>query len=395
MGMRLAFWLSGLTVVYVYAGYPVLLAIWARLRPRPALRRLDAGAELPTVSIVIAARNEAVRLRPRIANLLALDYPADRRQIIVVSDGSTDDTMAVLAEFGPVVEAIAAPARGKAASLNAGIARATGEILIFADARQMFAPDAVRELVAPFADPRIGGVTGELLLDCEASEVAGHRVAAQRRGAADRRSREARGPGRRLAADRRGRLASTIADGVGLYWRYEKQLRRYESVVGSTLGATGAIYALRRALYRPLPADTILDDVLTPMRAVLAGYRVVFSEQAFAFDRASSDADAEQRRKVRTLAGNFQILGQEPRLLVPFVNPVWLQYVSHKIGRLVVPYALLALFTASLALANRSAIYALALIVQSTLYLLGGYGAWLERQGPPAATGAAPAPEGI
>ena len=381
MSMRLVFWLSALTVVYVYAGYPVLLACWARLRPRPAPRTANAADDLPTVSIVIAARNEEARMAVRIENLLALDYPADRRQIIVVSDGSTDDTLRVLATFGTAVEAVSAPAGGKAAALNVGVARATGTILVFADARQMFAPDAVRELVAPFADPAVGGVTGELLLDCEASDVAGRRAGTERRRLwMDRRTREDRGAGRRLDVDRRGRIASTIADGVGLYWRYEKQLRRWESCVGSTLGATGAIYALRRELYRPLPTRTILDDVLTPMRAVLAGRRVVFSERAFAFDRAAVDTDAEQRRKVRTLAGNVQILGQEPRLLLPILNPVWLQYVSHKLGRLIVPYALLALFTASVALADRAAVYALVLFAECALYLLAGYGAWLEHR---------------
>ena len=381
MGMRSVFWLSALLVAYVYAGYPLLLACWARLRPLPAPRPAAPADDLPTVSIVIAARNEAARLPARIENLLALDYPADRRQIIVVSDGSTDDTLGVLAAFAPVVEAIAALPRGKAASLNAGVARATGAILIFADARQMFAPDAVRELVAPLTDPAVGGVTGELLLDCEASDVAGRRAGSERRRLRlDRRTREDRGAGRRRDADRRGRLVSTIADGVGLYWTYEKQLRRWESCVGSTIGATGAIYALRRTLYRPLPEHAILDDVLTPMRAVLAGYRVVFSERAFAFDRAAADADAEQRRKVRTLAGNVQILRQEPRLLVPGLNPVWLQYVSHKLGRLVVPYALLALFAASVALSERGAVYALALSAQCALYILAGYGAWLEHR---------------
>ena len=379
--MRSVFWFSALIIAYVYAGYPVVLACWARWRPLRAPQPAAPTDDLPTVSIVIAARNEAARLPARIENLLALDYPADRRQIIVVSDGSSDDTLGVLARFGPEVETVAAPPRGKAASLNAGVARATGTILVFADARQLFAPDAVRELVAPFADPAIGGVTGELLLDCEASDVAGRRTGTERRQPRmDRRTREDRGPGRRLDADRRGRIVSTIADGVGLYWRYEKQLRRWESCVGSTLGATGAIYALRRTLYTPLPDHAILDDVLTPMRAVLAGYRVVFSERAFAFDRAAVDVDAEQRRKVRTLAGNVQILGQEPRLLIPVVNPVWLQYMSHKLGRLIVPYALLSLFATSVALSEQAAIYTLALIGQCALYLLGGYGAWLEHR---------------
>jgi cellulose synthase/poly-beta-1,6-N-acetylglucosamine synthase-like glycosyltransferase len=393
--MRLLFWTSALTIAYVYAGYPALLTVWARLRRSARMTRghraVDGQTMLPSVSIVIAARNEAARLPARIDNLLALDYPADRRQIVVVSDGSTDDTLAVLARYRGAVDAVDAPSYGKAAALNAGVARATGEILVFADARQMFAPDAVRALVAPFADPAIGGVAGELLLDCEAAEVAGRRAGTERRRAPGDRRTGDRGPGRRTTnRDRRGRVASTIADGVGLYWRYEKQLRRLESAVGSTLGASGAIYALRRALYRPLPPGTILDDVLTPMRAVLDGYRVVFSEHAYAFDRAAADADAEQRRKVRTLAGNVQILGIEPRLLVPVVNPVWLQYVSHKLGRLVVPYALLALFAASVALSRTHIVYALALAGQCAVYLLAGYGAWLEFQALPAAPAGQP-----
>ena len=199
------------------------------------------------------------------------------------------------------------PAGGKPLALNAGVEAATGDILVFADARQQFCPDALVELAANFDDRRVGGVTGELMLDCEGTES----------------------------------IESTIGDGIGLYWKYEKWLRRKESAVWSTLGATGAIYALRRRLWTPLPADALLDDVLAPMRAVMAGYRVVFEERARAFDRTSPDAAAEARRKTRTLAGNYQILAQEPRLLVPILNPVWLQYVSHKIGRLLVPWCLL------------------------------------------------------
>jgi cellulose synthase/poly-beta-1,6-N-acetylglucosamine synthase-like glycosyltransferase len=389
--MRLLFWISALGVGYVYVGYPALLVIWATMRPRPIRPPGEpaAGGDevLPRLSIVIAARNEAPRLRARIENLLALDYPSGRREILVVSDGSTDNTLALLSQYGGVLTPVAAPAGGKAAALNLGVAHATGEILIFADARQMFAPNALRALVAPFADREVGGVTGELLLDCEPSGVAGRRSSAERRCASverprddrdDRHDRHDGGLERRGRVDRRGRQASTIADGVGLYWRYEKQLRRLESLVGSTLGATGAIYALRRPLYRPLPDNTILDDVLVPMRAVLAGHRVVFTEQAVAFDRAAADARAERRRKVRTLAGNFQILWQEPRLLLPIVNPVWLQYASHKLGRLLVPYALVGLFIANIALAAEHSFYALTLAAQCALYILAGYGAWLD-----------------
>jgi cellulose synthase/poly-beta-1,6-N-acetylglucosamine synthase-like glycosyltransferase len=376
--MALVFWASAALVVYVYAGYPAILWLWTRLR-RPPAQPASADAA-PRISIVVAARNEGPRLAARVQNLLGLDYPVDRRQVIVVSDGSSDDTLDVLSRFGDAIEVVALPRpSGKAAALNAGVARARGELLVFADSRQAFAPDALRRLAAPFADPRVGGVSGELLLDCESALFSNRRAAAdRRRGHAGQLRASAL---ERRASERRRSVASTIADGVGMYWRYEKELRRMESAVGSTLGATGAIYAIRRALWQPLPPAAILDDVLTPMRVVLAGYRVVFDERARAFDRAAVDADAELRRKVRTLAGNYQILGLEPRLLSPRRNPVWFQYLSHKVGRLVVPYALLALFCANLALAGAGLFYQLLLAGQVGFVLLAGYGALLEVAG--------------
>ena len=372
------FWASVAVIAYVYVGYPVLLSVWVRARnaQRSSQRKRETSAGQPCISIIIAARNEASRLGARIENLLSLDYPHEKRQIIVVSDGSTDDTMTRLGRYASDVLAIEVQGRGKAMALNAGVERASGEIIVFADARQAFAPDALRELSAPFADPRVGAVTGELLLDAESP---------CRRAGSDRRASHSASSTwsveRRGGVDRRRTLRSTIADGVGLYWKYEKRLRHRESAIDSTLGATGAIYAMRRVLFTPLPADTILDDVLTPMRVVLKGYRVVFNERAKAFDRAAADADAEARRKVRTLAGNYQILALEPRLLLPWANRVWVQYVSHKIGRLVVPYALLALFAASLALAGTSLVYAVALVGQVLFYVLAGCGALLELNG--------------
>jgi poly-beta-1,6-N-acetyl-D-glucosamine synthase len=347
--MQVVFWLSAAFILYVYVGYPLLLVVWSKLSRRPGRPPVAPLQQLPSISIVIAVRNEARRLAARIENLLSLDYPAER-QIIVVSDGSTDDTRAALAGAPPIVELICEPARGKAAALNVGVAHARHDIVVFADARQTFAPDALRALVAPFADGHVGGVTGELLLDSEAPTCA-------------------------QAVD----AASPMGEGVGLYWRYEKVLRRLESTIASTVGATGAIYALRRSAWQPLPEGTILDDVLAPMRAVLAGWSIAFDDRAKAFDHGSWDSATEARRKVRTLAGNVQILWLEPRLLLPFVNPVWLQYVSHKVGRLVVPYALVTLLVSNLALAREQLIYALALAAQCAFYLLAAYGAWLAR----------------
>ena len=232
------------------------------------------------------------------------------------------------------VRLIEIPHGGKPLALNAGVAAARGEVLVFADARQRFAAGALTALVSNLNDPTVGGATGELLLDCE--DGAAH--------------------------------DSSVGAGIGLYWKYEKWLRRNESRVWSTLGATGAIYALRRECWTPLPASALLDDVLAPMRAVLHGCRIVFDERAIAHDRASADAAAEARRKKRTLAGNYQILAQEPRLLLPVVNPVWLQYLSHKIGRLLVPWALVALLIASTQVAQRHPIYAAALAAQGVFY---------------------------
>ena len=341
--MTALFWISAALVLYVYAGYPWLVAAWARLVDRQPRRAPFAPGCWPSISIVIAARNEAGRLAARIANLVAQDYPGTR-EIIVVSDGSTDATGAALAPFGPAVRLIEVPAGGKPAALNAGVASATGDVLVFADARQRFAPGALRALLENFSDPSVGGATGEWILDSEERPVSG----------------------------------SNVGEGLGLYWKYEKWMRRSESRVWSTLGATGAIYALRRALWRPLPATTLLDDVLAPMRTVLAGYRVVFDDRARAYDRASADAASETRRKKRTLAGNYQILAQEPRLLVPVVNPVWLQYLSHKVGRLIAPWALMALLLASLVLANAGAVYVAALAAQLAFYGLAAAGAALE-----------------
>jgi biofilm PGA synthesis N-glycosyltransferase PgaC len=340
--LKALFWIAVAITAYVYVGYPTLLAAWAAIAPKPIRR----SPVTPSVSIVIAARNEASTIRQRIDNLLESDYPRERMQIIVVSDGSTDGTPEVVKAYRPRVDVVVQPPSGKASAINAGVAAARHEVIVFADARQTFAPDALRALVAPFGDPDVGGVSGELLLDAES-----------------------------------GSGASTIADGVGAYWRYEKWLRRHESLVGSTLGSTGAIHAMRHDLWHSLPNETILDDVLAPMQVVLSGARVVFEGEAKAYDRAAPVAAAEFKRKTRTLAGNYQLIALQPRLLVPFLNPVWLQFVSHKLGRLVVPYALGVIFVTSAALATEHLVYAAAFAAQVAFYGLASYGAVLDKRG--------------
>jgi len=335
--MTALFWMCAGFVAYVYAGYPLLVFVWSRVRTRKIVP--VAPSRWPSLSIVIAARDEAGRLPSRLQNLIGLPYPG-RRQVIVVSDGSTDGSIEALNAYAAQADIVSIERSGKASALNAGVALARHDLLVFADARQTFAQDALVELARPFADPAVGGVGGELVF---------------------------------VDAD-----GSTVVDGMGLYWRLEKQLRQLESDVDSMVGATGAIYAVRRSLWEPLPAGAILDDVLTPMRCVLSGRRVVFNRRAVAFDSMSRDARAEGRRKRRTHAGNWQLPTLEPRLLLPWRNRVWLQYVSHKLGRLLVPYALIGLLLTSVLLAASSPMYAMALIAQCGFYLLAAFGALLE-----------------
>jgi cellulose synthase/poly-beta-1,6-N-acetylglucosamine synthase-like glycosyltransferase len=302
------FIISAATVLYAYLAYPIIVMLWAKVRSRRVEKRYR---QMP-VSVVIAARNEEANISARIENLVAQEYPRDLLQIIVVSDGSTDRTAELAhlyAGHGVQLLECSAPV-GKATALNIGVAAATHDIVVFADARQRFSPNAIAELVSVFHDPAVGAVSGELIL------VSGDDV-------------------------------GEVHEGVGLYWRYEKLIRRSESAIASVVGATGSIYAVRRALYVPLAPNTLLDDVLVPMRIVLAGYRVIFIRAARAFDFSSSTAAHEFSRKVRTLAGNFQAVAMEPRLLDPRANPVLFQFVSHKLMRLVVPYCCIAALVSS------------------------------------------------
>jgi poly-beta-1,6-N-acetyl-D-glucosamine synthase len=325
--LEIVFWGCAALLVYVYLGYPALVWAWARLRPR----RDITGREEPTVTIVVAAYNEERRIRPRLGNLLALDYPRDRLEILVVSDGSTDATATLAEEYGALGVVVIARDRrqGKPTALNEAVPKCHGEIVVFADARQSFDSGALRALVAHFADPQVGVVSGGLTLVAEGK--------------------------------------GGVSGGVSSYWKYEKFVRFNEGRVDSTVGVTGAIYAIRRDLFEPIPPDTILDDVLIPMRVVRRGHRVLFESTALAYDRASTMPGEEWTRKVRTIAGTFQLFSRERWLLDPFRNRLWLQTVSHKALRLTTPLLLLGVFAANLLLLGRSP-YNLALVAQSLFY---------------------------
>jgi biofilm PGA synthesis N-glycosyltransferase PgaC len=324
--MKAIFWSSVILVIYTYAGYPA----WLYFRRQWRFTPVYSAPIFPFVSVVIAAHNEAESLRRKLANLIQVKYPSERYEIVVVSDGSTDGTNRILQEHSSLkqLRVILRPRHeGKSAALNHGIEAARGEILIFTDARQTVAPDAISHLVSNFADRSVGCVSGELFLH---------------EGDAD-----------------------TVSNGIGIYWSIEKKIRQWESDAGSVMGATGAIYAVRRNLVVPLPAGTILDDVYLPLHVIRQGARVIFESRAHAWDNMAPDARKEFRRKVRTLTGNYQLLRLAPWLLTG-VNPVRFEFMSHKLFRLLVPFALAGAFISSLSL--RGAIYGPALVTQLAFY---------------------------
>lgn len=306
----LAFWGSLILIVFTYVGYPLWVLAWARLFSSPVRKR----PHFPRVTVLLSVHNAAASVAPKIENLLSLDYPQENLDIIVACDGCTDDTAEVLRRIpSRRLRVVEFPQRrGKAACLAELVDMASGEILLMVDVRQRLEQDALARLAANFADPDVGAVSGEL---CFVDETGG------------------------------------FAANVGAYWRYEKMIRNAEARSGSVVGVTGALYAIRRDLYVPLPPGTVLDDVLTPMNVVRDGYRVVFEAGAVAWDTPSTTSTQERVRKVRTLAGNYQAVALAPWLAVPFQNPLWFRFVSHKLLRLMVPWLLCVLAVSSAYLA--------------------------------------------
>jgi cellulose synthase/poly-beta-1,6-N-acetylglucosamine synthase-like glycosyltransferase len=324
--MRWIFWGATLVIAYTYLGYAGWLWVRAQLSPWPVRR----APEEPGVSVVMVVRNEEQVLESKLRNLLDLDYPPESCQIVVVSDGSTDRTEAILREHGnnPRMHVVMNQLpRGKASGLNDALEWVQGEIVVFTDARQKIEPGALRILLENFADPEVGCVSGELML--------GDPTAGETR------------------------------QGMGLYWRFEKSIRELEAASGSVVGATGALYAVRRGLLTGLPEGTILDDVYIPLQVVRQGRRVVFEPRARAWDSPDLGGGLEFARKVRTLSGNYQLVQLMPWVLSSH-NPVLLRFVSHKLLRLVVPFALTAILISSLWL--RAPLYRVALVLQLAFY---------------------------
>jgi poly-beta-1,6-N-acetyl-D-glucosamine synthase len=331
-----AFWGALALTLYTYAGYPAWIYARSLWHPRKWLQT----PIFPTVSIILVVHNGAALLRRQINRLLSIDYPAGRFDVIVVSDGSTDGTYEILRSvLHPAVKTIlCAERRGKAAALNVGMQHATGEILVFVDIRPRLEFDAIKVLVSNFSDPAVGCATGELVLHDE-----GH---------------------------------TTGAKAVGsLYWRYENWIRKCESRVDSPLGVYGGFYAVRRELAGALPEGIILDDMLQPLSVIRQGYRSVVDERARVHDVWPTNLKGEFDRKVRTLAGNFQLLQLAPWVLSR-ENRLRFELISHKLLRLFVPALLVVLLGTSALLAFGSRFYAIALAGQLLLCTIAALGAW-------------------
>jgi cellulose synthase/poly-beta-1,6-N-acetylglucosamine synthase-like glycosyltransferase len=311
--MKIAFWISLAVIGYTYAGYPSIMFLLARLRPRP-WRRADVQT---SVSVIMAVHNGAHLLRGQIDHLISLD-PAYVREVIVVSDGSNDGTEDILQEAtdSRVQSIILEEQGGKAAALNRGIAAASSEVLLFVDIRPKVAPGALTQLLSNFADPSVGCVAGELGLNSDGHDAA----------------------------------ASAVS---GVYWKYEQWIRNCEAAWDSPVGVYGGFYAVRRALMTPFPAGIILDDMFQPLAIIRQGYRSVLDRSACVTDTWPGKVAGEFQRKVRTLAGNYQLVACAPWVL-SLRNRVLFQLVSHKLLRLAVPYFFVLLLVSSTWLAPSS-----------------------------------------
>jgi cellulose synthase/poly-beta-1,6-N-acetylglucosamine synthase-like glycosyltransferase len=299
--------LSAAAIVYILLGYPILLHLM-RGRRAPTVRK-DLSFE-PRVSVILAVYNGASHLRAKLETLFALEYPREKLEIIVVSDGSTDGSETIAGAFVDAgVITLRVPHGGKAAALNAGILRASGDILFFTDVRQPLDRMALRHLVANFADPTVGAATGEMKLMQP-------------------------GSGEQIAMD--------------LYWRYEIWARARHSEIDSLFTTTGCIYAMRRSLAELIPADTLTDDATLALRAFFRGHRVVFDPAAVAWDYPAVTG-TEFRRRMRTLAGLWQIHARFPELFTSRNRMRW-HFLSHKFARLILPWALIVFAVSSLAL---------------------------------------------
>jgi cellulose synthase/poly-beta-1,6-N-acetylglucosamine synthase-like glycosyltransferase len=338
MRQRLFIALTGLSV-YAYVGYPLLLLILTRFRSQPVRR----GPATPGLSVIIPAHNEAAILPQKIDSVLAQDYPPEQLEIIVASDGSTDNTNEIVRAYeARGVVLLDLERGGKAKTLNTAAAAATRQILVLTDANAILAPGALRTLAENFADPTVGGVSAN----------------------------ERRQP---------GTAVSGAGLGERLYWEYDKWLKLAESRVGSMVSASGSLYALRRELFRPIQDPAATDDFAISTQVVRAGHRLVFEPNAVTWEPSVAKDEIEFWRRVRIVTRGLRSVYGIRDLLLPWTSGVYaLQVWSHKIVRRLVGFFAIGIFALSVSLIRRP-IYRIAAVVQAATYVFALVG-WFGRR---------------
>ncbi|HZD56063.1 MAG TPA: glycosyltransferase family 2 protein [Anaerolineales bacterium] len=334
------FWFALAVIIYVYAGFAVIAAIFARLRNRQVSKRPIT----PPVSLIIPAYNEEASIAGKLDNVLTLDYPPDQLEIIVASDGSDDATESIVSRYAHQgIRLLAFPRRGKIFAMNDAVEQSSGEIIVFSDATSIFEKQALRQLVSNFADPEVGGASGRMIYARHAN-------------------RDSSGQGEKL------------------YWSYAVWLKQMKSLSGSIVSASGAIHAIRRGLYQP-PADTATtDDFAISTAVVEQGYRLVFDSEACAYEEPAPAAENEFGRKVRMMNRGLRGVILRRRLLNPFRFGFYsLSLFSQKVLRRLVPFFLLILFVSSFLISARGGIYFVAFIAQALFYLSAVFGYLIRR----------------
>lgn len=334
------FWVAVCLIVYTYIGFPLGVVLRGLLWGRPY--KHEELTISPPVSIVISAYNEAKSITAKLDNILSMDYPRDCLEVVIASDGSTDGTDAIVERYKEHgVKLLSLPRVGKAAALNAAVNASSGKILVFSDANSMYKADAIQELVKPFADPEVGGVAGNQIYKTEVS-------------------------------------GGSSTDGERAYWNFDRMLKKFQGKAGSTLAATGAIYAIRRQLFRPIP-DGVSDDFVTSTSVIVKGYRLVFAPDAIAYEAVSTTNQVEFRRKVRVIIRSWKALILMRELLNPFRYGFYsIQLFSHKILRYLVFLPLLILFFVSPLLWKTGYIYQMAAMAQVVFYSCALFGLLLN-----------------
>jgi cellulose synthase/poly-beta-1,6-N-acetylglucosamine synthase-like glycosyltransferase len=338
--MRLKlFWSAVGLIIYTYILFPVLVFLRGLLFPLPS-RTADIT---PSVSMIIAAYNEANSIGAKLDNILSLDYPRDCLEVVIASDGSTDGTDEIVRSYADQgVKLLTLPRQGKAPALNAAVAASSGEVLVFSDANSMYAPEAIRALVRRFADPEVGGVAGDQQYLAKAS-------------------------------------VSSSSDGERSYWNFDRKLKQFQSRAGNVISATGAIYAIRRSLFRPVITG-VTDDFVTSTSVIAQGYRLVFAADAIAYEPVAKSSSTEFGRKVRVITRGLRGVLVMRKLLNPFRYGFYaLQLFSHKLLRRLVVFPLLVLMVVSPLLWWRGFFYKAATLIQAGLYGCGVLGMLLSR----------------